>query len=163
PFVHFARFDVDAELSAQSFAPGSFDVIVSANAVHASRDLRAAVARLRSLLAPGGMLELVESTTHHAWFDMTTGLIEGWQHFADDFRVAHPLIDADTWTRVLREAGFVNAAAWPGRGSVAESLGQHVIVARVAGDAIHTPANNIESADAPHHADAPPVTPLTDA
>jgi SAM-dependent methyltransferase len=135
PFVRFARFDVDAELSTQNAAPGSFDVIVAANAVHASKDLRAALARLRALLAPGGMLVLVESTTHHAWFDMTSGLIEGWQHFADDLRADHPLLDAETWTRAMRESGFVDAQAWPGHGTIAEFLGQHVIISRVAGDA----------------------------
>ena len=80
-FLTFGRLDLDNDVAAQGYLPGSFDVIVSANAVHASTDLRLALRRLRDLLAPGGLLILVESTTHFAWFDMTTGLIEGWQHF----------------------------------------------------------------------------------
>ena len=55
----------------------SFDLVIASNAVHASRDLRAALQRLRALLAPGGVLLLVESTAHLAWFDMTTGLDRG--------------------------------------------------------------------------------------
>ena len=35
---------------------------------------------------------LVESTVHLAYFDMTTGLIEGWQHFADDLRTRQPAV-----------------------------------------------------------------------
>ena len=134
PFLTFARFDVDDEPTSQGFASGSFDLIVSANAVHASRNLRVALQRLHQLLAPGGVLLLVESTVHLEWFDMTTGLIEGWQHFDDDLRTDNPLLAADVWTSALRDAGFVAAEAWPGRGSVAERLGQHVIVARVGGD-----------------------------
>jgi len=136
PFVRFGRFDMDADPQAQGHAPGSVDAIVSANAVHASKDLRAVLKRLRDLLAPGGMLVLVESTTHLPWFDMTTGLIEGWQHFADDLRGDNPLLPPARWIEALREAGFDEAGAWPPAGSPAEALGQHVIVARVPGEAV---------------------------
>lgn len=85
------------------------------------------------MIAPGGMLLLIESTVHLAWFDMTTGLIEGWQHFADDLRTDNPLLAPATWVQALRDAGFEDALASPGDDSVATALGQHVLVARVAG------------------------------
>ena len=135
PFVAYARLDIDKELSDQGIAAGSFDVVVSANAIHASTDLRLALDRLRTLLAPGGLLMLVESTVHLDWFDMTTGLIEGWQHFADDLRTDNPLLPPQTWIAALRDAGFEDADAWPKAGSAAAHLGQHVLVARVAGEA----------------------------
>ena len=97
PFVDFAELDIDRDLGRTRHADGSFDLVIAANAVHASRDLRAALKRLRELVAPGGVLLLVESTVHLAWFDMTTGLIEGWQHFADDLRTDNPLLPAPTW------------------------------------------------------------------
>jgi acyl transferase domain-containing protein len=134
PFVDYGLFDLDEDLEAQGYAPGSFDVIVAANAVHAVKNLRDALGRLRTLLAPGGVMVLVESTTHLAYFDMTTGLIEGWQHFADDLRGDNPLLPPDTWARLLGEADFEGASAWPPRGALAESLGQHVIVARAPGE-----------------------------
>ncbi|MBX3611470.1 MAG: acyltransferase domain-containing protein [Hydrogenophaga sp.] len=132
--LSFGRFDMDADAGAQGYAPHSFDAIVAANAVHASKDLRAALQTLRGLLAPGGTVVLVESTTHLDWFDMTTGLIEGWQHFADDLRGDNPLLAPATWLQALREAGFEHAGAWPPAGSPAEVLGQHLIVARVPGE-----------------------------
>jgi acyl carrier protein len=64
---------------------------------------------------------------------MTTGLIEGWKHFADDLRTDNPLLSAAAWMVALREEGFVDTAAWPPTGSPAEALGQHVILARAAG------------------------------
>jgi acyl transferase domain-containing protein/trans-aconitate methyltransferase len=136
PFVSYGVLDMDRDPLEQGVAPHSFDVIVSANAVHASRDLRLTLTRLRELLAPGGVLVLVESTVHMAWFDMTTGLIEGWQHFADDLRTDNPLLPPATWVQALRDAGFDAASAWPEAGSAAEALGQHVVVARVPGDAV---------------------------
>ncbi len=135
PFVECRRFDADKDFGAQGFEPGSFDAIVSANAVHATVDLRLALRRLRELLAPGGVLVLVESTVHLAWFDITTGLIEGWQHFADDLRTDNPLLAPETWKTALKDAGFEEAGAWPEAASGANALGQHVVVARVAGDA----------------------------
>jgi acyl transferase domain-containing protein len=134
PFVECRRFDVDKDPAPQGFPPGTFDVIVSANAIHASVDLKLALRRLRALLAPGGVLVLVESTTHLAWFDITTGLIEGWQHFADDLRTDNPLLPPATWLSALREAGFEEAGAWPQPGSTGDALGQHVIAARVPGE-----------------------------
>jgi acyl transferase domain-containing protein/SAM-dependent methyltransferase len=132
----FGRLDLDQDLRAQGYVPGSVDVIVAANAVHASVDVRAALRRLHDLLAPGGVLILIESTTHFAWFDMTTGLIEGWQHFADDLRTDQPLMAAATWVEALADAGFEQSDFWPAQDSPARHLGQHVLVARVAGDSV---------------------------
>ena len=133
PFVEYRRFDMEQDPAAQGYAAGSFDVIVSANAVHASTDLRLALSRLRGLLAPGGTLVLVESTVHLDWFDMTTGLIEGWQHFKDDLRVDNPLLPPETWLCALKDAGFADSMALPEGQSIASELGQHVLVARVPG------------------------------
>jgi acyl transferase domain-containing protein/SAM-dependent methyltransferase len=135
-FLEFATLDLDRDPVGQGYAAASFDVIVASNAVHAVPDLRAALDRLGRLLAPGGVLVLVESTTDMAHFDMTTGLIEGWQHFADDLRGDTPLLAADQWTAALLAAGMSAVGAWPRPGSVAEALGQHVIVAVAPGSAV---------------------------
>ncbi|MCB1630177.1 MAG: acyltransferase domain-containing protein [Sinobacteraceae bacterium] len=132
--VEFGLFDLESDPTTQGYAPGSQDVIVAANAVHAAKDLRAALKRLAGLLAPGGLLVLIESTVHLAYFDMTTGLIEGWQHFDDDLRGDNPLLPPAEWIGALHRAGFAEARAWPPEGSPAEALGQHVIVARMPGD-----------------------------
>ncbi len=146
PQVRFGLFDLETEPSDQGYADGQFDIIVSANCVHASRDLRVVLPRLRRLLAPGGLLMLVESTEHFHFHDMTTGLIEGWQAFSDDLRTDIPLLAPDVWTGALHAAGFVEARSWPPRGSVAEALGQHVIVGRAPGAARSTASSTASSA-----------------
>ena len=133
PFMEYRRFDLEQDPQTQGYSPASFDVIVSANAVHATADLRLSLQRLRELLAPGGVLVLLESTTHLDWFDMTTGLIEGWQRFADDLRTDNPLLPPQTWLNALQTAGFAESMALPEEGSVASDLGQHVLVASVPG------------------------------
>jgi SAM-dependent methyltransferase len=132
PFVRFAVFDLEKDPETQGFPPNTFDIIVGTNVVHAARDLDGALKRINSLLAPGGFLLLVEATRHQEWFDFTTGLIEGWQHFADDLRGDNPLLAPEKWRAALLERGFVEVATFPEDGSPAEVLGQHVLLARTA-------------------------------
>jgi acyl transferase domain-containing protein/ubiquinone/menaquinone biosynthesis C-methylase UbiE len=132
--MRFGLLDVDRDAQAQSYAAGAFDVVVAANVVHAVSDIPAALGRLRSLLAPGGILVLVEVTTYLDWFDVSTALLEGWDRQGDDLRQEHPMLPAETWQRALREAGFAEAAAFPAAGSPAEVMAQHVLVAQAPGE-----------------------------
>jgi acyl transferase domain-containing protein/SAM-dependent methyltransferase/acyl carrier protein len=134
-FVRPRLFDLEKDPEPQGLAPGSYHVVIGSNVLHAARDLRASLARVRSLLAPGGLLLLIESTGHLAWHDFSTGLIEGWQHFQDDLRRDTPLLPASRWLDLLREAGFEHAEAAPPDGSPAEVLKQHLVFARVSVDA----------------------------
>ena len=133
--MRFVRFDLDMPLEEQGYADGQFDLIVAANAVHASADLAATLGRLQRLLAPGGILALVESTTSFAWFDFTTGLIEGWRQHMDELRADGPLLSTDGWARALERTRALQA--WPaGRhpGTPAETMGQHLVLARAPGE-----------------------------
>ena len=131
--VVFRKFDMENSLESQGFQTASLDLVIAANVVHAGSDLPEILERLRSLLRPGALLMLVESTEHLDWFDITTGLIEGWQKFDDGLRIDNPLMRPEIWCRALEDAGFVEALAWPEAGSAASVLGQHVILARQAG------------------------------
>jgi 3-oxoacyl-(acyl-carrier-protein) synthase/SAM-dependent methyltransferase/acyl carrier protein len=134
-FVHYGLFDIDRDFEEQGFRDGMFDVIVAANVVHAARNLSSALGRAQRLLAPGGILALIETTHHHSWFDMSTGLIEGWQHFEDEDRQDHPLLTPEQWRVVIERSGFAEAIALPGIDSPASVLGQHVLLARRSEDA----------------------------
>ena len=129
-FVHYAIFDADRDIEEQGLRPGMFDVVVAANAVHAARNLESALGRIKGLLSPGGVLALLETTQHHSWFDMSTGLIEGWQHFEDADRREHPLLTPEQWRVILERTGFEEMVALPAPGSKAAILGQHVLLAR---------------------------------
>jgi acyl carrier protein len=83
-----------------------------------------------ALLAPGGFLILSEVTRDLAWYDVTTGLIEGWQRFEDAWRTDSPLLAPEQWKAILQSQGFEKSEVMPTAGSIAEVLGQHVIIAR---------------------------------
>lgn len=141
PNMRYGRFDLDLPPADQGYKPGQYHLIVSANAVHASTDLVATLRAIRTLLAPGGMLALVESTTPFAWFDFTTCLIEGWRKHADGLRTDGPLLRPEVWQRALIDAGFTKAGAWPEQKSPGDTLGQHLILAQVEGElGAHAPS-----------------------
>jgi SAM-dependent methyltransferase len=146
PFMQYALFDLDRDLGEQSLGTGGFDVIVGANVVHAARNLKAALGRVQDLLLPGGLMVLLESTQHHSWFDMTTGLIEGWQHFEDDVRGAHPLLSPERWREVLEQNGFSPVVTLPGDGLAVSAIGQHVVIARSAKGSTGAVASGVQPA-----------------
>ena len=108
PGFEYRLFDLDQPAAAQGFEPGTYDVVIAANCLHAARDLGAAVRNVGGLLRPGGMLLAVEVFAPHRWFDLTVGLTDGWWHFDDTVRDRYPCIPPDRWTRVLRDAGFTD-------------------------------------------------------
>lgn len=130
PIVQYAIFDLDRDLEAQGIGTAQFDVIVAANVVHASRKLDVSLKKVQDLLTPGGLLVLLESTRHHSWFDMSWGLTEGWQHFEDDFRGAHPLLSPEQWKEVLERNELSPVLILPATDSPMADLGQHVLIAR---------------------------------
>jgi acyl transferase domain-containing protein len=127
PFIEYRLFDVERSGTEQGLQPGTYDVVLAANVLHASADIRAAVRHARELVAPDGMLVLVEGTEPQRWVDLTFGLTDGWWRFAgrDPSRV-YPLLSVDAWERLLTEEGFGEATIVPGSGSAA---GQVLITA----------------------------------
>ncbi|SFK44601.1 non-ribosomal peptide synthetase [Falsiroseomonas stagni] len=102
-----ALLDIERDPAAQGFAPGCADVVLAANVLHATADLGATIAHIRGLLAPGGVLLLVESTARRRWIDIVFGLTEGWWRFTDTTRRPdHPLLTLDYWRALLTESGF---------------------------------------------------------
>ncbi|WP_159719014.1 type I polyketide synthase, partial [Geminicoccus flavidas] len=102
------RLDIEQDPQVQGFAPGSQDLILAANVLHATRDIAESVAHAASLLAPGGLLVLVETTKPRSWVDIVFGLTEGWWRFADrSLRSDHPLLSRAQWLEVLTAAGLV--------------------------------------------------------
>lgn len=92
-----------------------YDLVLSANCVHATQNLDTSCAHMRALLRPeGGMLCLVELTRPQAWLDCVFGLLDGWWRFEDGRTYA--LADERQWESILRKAGFFHVS-WSGDAS----------------------------------------------
>jgi amino acid adenylation domain-containing protein len=115
PFVRYQVLNIEQAPQAQGFASLTYDLIVAADVLHTTSDLRQTLANVRQLLAPGGMLILMEDSEPARWADITFGLTEGWWKFTDrDLRPNHPLLSPDRWQMLLQEMGFSQTTAlWP--------------------------------------------------
>jgi len=112
PFVRYEVLDIEKAPIEQGFSPNHYDFIVVANVFEATSDLRAFLHHVKQLLAPGGILVLVEYTAPARWLDLTFGLTEGWWKFSDrSLRPDYLLISVSQWQTLLQEVGFKQAAS----------------------------------------------------
>jgi acyl transferase domain-containing protein/NADPH:quinone reductase-like Zn-dependent oxidoreductase/SAM-dependent methyltransferase len=150
PFISYHILDIEEDPEAQGFIPGSFDLIVAANVIHATKDIRQSLRHLKQLLVPEGMLLLVEGTSPQRWIDLTFGMTEGWWRFIDhDLRPSYPLLSASKWIALLEEMGFSEVKAVPGGEQTSRGLSQNAILLARA------PHSAMRGADAPSP-DKPP-------
>lgn len=130
PFLTVDMFDVEEEPESQGFKPQSYDLIVASDVMHATRDLSASLAGLQSLLAPGGVLAMIEALPGNRWLHLTFGLTEGWWRFQDfNLRRRGPLLPPERWLDLLQEAEFEEAVSLSDVASDNTS-GQFVLLAR---------------------------------
>ncbi len=107
PQLEYKRLDIEQNPAEQGFAGQSFDLIVAANVLHATRDLNESLSHVRQLLAPQGVLLLLEGTAPQRWVDLTFGLTDGWWRFADSaIRPDYPLLANEGWLNLLQSQGF---------------------------------------------------------
>lgn len=106
-FIYYDTLDIENEPEAQGFSSHQYDIIVAANVLHATKDLRGSLNHVLQLLVPGGLLVLIEGTPPQRWLDLIFGLTEGWWRFSDyDLRPSYPLLYASQWQTLLEESGF---------------------------------------------------------
>ena len=131
PHRTFRPLDIERDPSAQGLAGERFDVVIAANVIHATRDLRRTLGHVRDLLAPGGLLILLEGTTRSRWVDITFGLTDGWWHFTDHvLRPEHALLDGEQWTALLASCGLEEPRCLPARAAGLALAAQSVLIAR---------------------------------
>ncbi|MYE95682.1 MAG: SDR family NAD(P)-dependent oxidoreductase, partial [Gemmatimonadetes bacterium] len=122
--MRYQVLDIERDPEAQGLRSHEYDLVIAANVLHATRDLRESLAHCRRLLAPSGLLVAVEGMAPQGWLDLTFGLLPGWWRFEDEFRPDYALAGSEVWRQALRDTGY-GAATLMGA-----DLGQAVILAR---------------------------------
>lgn len=131
PFVRYHMLNIEEDPREQGFAAGQFDVVLAANVLHATRNPLESLRNARHLLAPGGMLLLLEGSTSRPWVDLTFALSEGWWRFeSNGADRTHPLLKPVAWMALLKDAGFVDVATLPLQDKRPSLFEQAWIVAR---------------------------------
>jgi acyl transferase domain-containing protein/acyl carrier protein/protein-L-isoaspartate O-methyltransferase len=112
--LRYALLDIGQIPSKQGFESAAYDLIVGANVLHATPDLRLTLEHVRSRLAPGGTLVLLEAVLPQRFGDLTVGLLDGWWAFTDTALRKYALLPRRQWLELLTESGFTAAVAVPG-------------------------------------------------
>lgn len=104
--MEFKRLDIEGDPLEQSFTPGSYDLIVAASCLHATKNLHKTMTHVRKLLKPGGTLLLIEATSDRLEGQLIFGTLPGWWLGEEPERQTSPNAPLEMWDRVLRETGF---------------------------------------------------------
>ncbi|PKX89195.1 lovastatin nonaketide synthase [Aspergillus novofumigatus IBT 16806] len=104
--MDFKTFNAENPPAEQGFTEGSYDIIIAANVLHATRRLSQTMRHARSLLRPGGFLIAVEVTGNMLREPGLMGGLEGWWLGVNDGRFPCPGISAKEWHDVLQASGF---------------------------------------------------------
>ena len=130
PGLATALFDVEKPLAGQAVTPHSYDLVIAANVLHATADMRRTLATVCETLAPGGLLLANETSAATLFTHVTFGLLEGWWRFTDpEVRIpGTPSLTPASWRNLLEQAGLAWVAGSPEEELV---LGQQLIAARL--------------------------------
>ena len=131
-FVDYDIFNLDHSPEQQGFETASYDLVIASSVLHDVSDIRRTLAHIKSLLAPGGIVVLLEETKFLKGYDLTMGLQQGFDVFTDlDIRQSHCLVSADKWKSIMIEEGFQSSEAMTVSGTVSEYVGFDVIVGQM--------------------------------
>ena len=128
PYLDTRILDIGRPLAAQGFELGRYDMVIAANVLHATRNIRQSLRNAKAALCRHGLLVLNELSAGSLSAHITFGLLEGWWLYEDGaLRIpGSPVLAPETWTRVLEEEGF-GPALLPL--AAARPLGQQIIAA----------------------------------
>ena len=83
------------------------------------------------MLAPNGLLVLVEETKFHRSFDLHLGLHQEFNVFEDEkLRTKHPLLSREQWQQLLTANEFEESVVLNQPHSLADFIGLDVVIAR---------------------------------
>ncbi|MFB9347478.1 class I SAM-dependent methyltransferase [Streptomyces heliomycini] len=163
PGLRHALFDIQADPLEQGLEPGSQDVVLAANVLHNARHAGRCLAALRELMAPGGLLVLVESCREHYQALTSMYLLmspePGEQEWFTDLRAGQDrvFLTAGEWARQLDAAGFDPLPVLPHEGHPLAAAGQRVIAGRVRSHGARPDPGRVRAALADRLPPAPPL------
>ncbi|TMC19458.1 MAG: methyltransferase, partial [Chloroflexi bacterium] len=108
PYLTYRIFNVEKPIADQGMSPGSYDIVVATNVLHATRSLRQTLRNAKALLKRHGLLLINELTHKSLLLHVAFGLLDGWWLHEDQaLRLPGcPFLTPDRWQVVLEQEGF---------------------------------------------------------
>jgi 3-oxoacyl-(acyl-carrier-protein) synthase/acyl carrier protein/NAD(P)-dependent dehydrogenase (short-subunit alcohol dehydrogenase family) len=100
--------NIEASPLGQGFDPGSYDIIVAAQVLHATESISRTLSNVKVLLKRNGLLILNELSERSVFSHLTFGMLEGWWLYKDaSVRMPFsPGLFSDSWEHCLTGQGF---------------------------------------------------------
>ncbi|PKX95178.1 putative polyketide synthase [Aspergillus novofumigatus IBT 16806] len=105
--MEYTTLDISQDPELQGFTPGSYDLIIAANVLHATPRISDTLRNVRRLLAPTGRLLLQELCCENPLMGYIMGSLPSWW-IAEDGRDV-PCVSPEKWHEELIQAGFTGA------------------------------------------------------
>ncbi|QDS33254.1 beta-ketoacyl synthase N-terminal-like domain-containing protein [Brevibacillus brevis] len=127
PYLTYQIFNVEESVTGQGIDLGGYDIVIAANVLHATKNIRQTLRNAKAVLKENGLLLLNEMSKNTIFLHLTFGLLEGWWLYEDpELRLSGcPGLSSSTWQRVLEEEGFPSVF-FPTE--EAHAMGQQIIV-----------------------------------
>jgi len=131
PFLQFGLLNISEDPLSQGYQPDRYDMVIAANVIHATADLRNTLGHIKSLLKTNGWLVFNEVTAPLEFGTMTFGLLEGWWMFKDHAcrMPGTPLLSVSLWQKLIEAEGFRHTAYFGLSGRHDDESDQHILVA----------------------------------
>ncbi|WP_255298559.1 SDR family NAD(P)-dependent oxidoreductase [Brevibacillus dissolubilis] len=129
PFLTYQIFNVEAPLAGQDIDAGGYDLVIAANVLHATKNIRQTLRNAKAVLKKGGLILLNEMAGNGLFTHLTFGLLEGWWLYEDpEIRIAGcPGLYPESWQQVLVGEGY-DTVIFPAK--EAHTLHHQIVVAQ---------------------------------
>ncbi|BBB92537.1 MAG TPA: SDR family NAD(P)-dependent oxidoreductase [Methylomusa anaerophila] len=128
PYLRYKLWNVEKPVAAQGIEIGSYDIVIAANVLHATKNIRQTLRNIKAVLKRNGILLINEVTQKSIFTTLTFGLLNGWWLYEDENAriTGSPLIRLEMWKKILEEEGYRQVQLPTGS---EENTGQDIIAA----------------------------------
>ena len=129
-FMEFKTLDIEQDVLEQGFERRSYDIVICANVLHATKDIAKTVRYVKQLMKKNAWLILNEAVQVQEFTTLTFGLTFGWWLYDDPYNrmPGSPLLSKTLWKSILSEEGFGEIVALGETGTEQGAI-QNVIIA----------------------------------
>ncbi|KAL4788849.1 hypothetical protein BDV19DRAFT_62188 [Aspergillus venezuelensis] len=104
--LKFDKMDIEVDPGSQGFDLGSYDIVIAAEVLHATRSIEKTLSHVRQLMKPGAQMLLIETTRDFLTHQYVFGLLPGWWLSEEPERAHSPSLSVGLWDKFLRATGF---------------------------------------------------------
>ncbi|MBD1559673.1 SDR family NAD(P)-dependent oxidoreductase [Vibrio sp. S9_S30] len=128
PFIKTQLLNIEQPLLTQGVSTGSYDIVIAAQVLHATKSISTTLAHTKALLKRNGVLILNELSERSVYSHLTFGLLDGWWLYQDAaLRMPYsPGLSSSGWQLCLAAQGF-SQSYFPAPQS--HGMGQQIVIA----------------------------------